>query len=42
MKIAVCDDDRTVIEQLEQYFERLHDKSLEYEVFFAQKNCNGT
>lgn len=35
MKIAVCDDDRTVIEQLEQYFERLHDKSLEYEVFFC-------
>lgn len=35
MKIAVCDDDRAVIEQIEQYIEIIHDKSLEYEVFFC-------
>ena len=26
MKIAVCDDDRAVIEQIEQYIETIHDK----------------
>lgn len=35
MKIAVCDDDRAVIEQVEQYIETINDKSLEYEVFFC-------
>ncbi len=35
MKIAVCDDDRAVIEQIEQYIETIHDKSLECEVFFC-------
>lgn len=35
MKIAVCDDDRAIIEQIEEYIEIIHDKSLEYEVFFC-------
>ena len=35
MKIAVCDDDRAVIEQVEQYIETINDKSLEYEVFLC-------
>ena len=35
MKVAVCDDDRAIIEQIEEYIEIIHDKSLEYEVFFC-------
>ena len=35
MRIAVCDDDRAIIEQIEEYIEIIHDKSLEYEVFFC-------
>lgn len=35
MKIAICDDDTNVIEQIEQYIENINDKSLEYEVFFS-------
>ena len=35
MKVAVCDDDRAVIEQIEQYIDTIHDKSLECEVFFC-------
>jgi DNA-binding LytR/AlgR family response regulator len=35
MKIAICDDDRATIEQIEEYIEIIHDKSLEYEVFFS-------
>lgn len=35
MKIAICDDDINVIEQIEQYIENINDKSLEYEVFFC-------
>lgn len=35
MRIAVCDDDRAIIEQIEEYIETIHDKSLEYEVFFC-------
>ena len=41
MKIAICDDDTNVIEQTEQYIEKINDKSLEYEVFFARRNYNG-
>ena len=29
MKVAVCDDDRAIIEQIEEYIEIIHDKSLE-------------
>ena len=35
MRIAVCDDDWAIIEQIEEYIEAIHDKSLEYEVFFC-------
>lgn len=35
MKIAICDDNRTVIEQVEQYIEIINDRSIEYEVFFC-------
>lgn len=42
MRIAVCDDDRAIIEQIEEYIETIHDKSLEYEVFFVRKNYSGT
>lgn len=42
MKIAICDDNRTVIEQVEQYIEIINDRSIEYEVFFVQKNCINT
>lgn len=35
MKIAICDDDDRIIEQIEQYMETINDKSLEYEVFFC-------
>lgn len=35
MKVAVCDDDRAIIEQIEEYIEIIHDKSMEYEVFFC-------
>ncbi len=41
MKIAVCDDDRVIIEQIEQYIETIHDKSLEYEVFFCAEELQG-
>lgn len=34
IKIAVCDDDQCTVEQIEQYFEMLDDKLLEYEEFF--------
>lgn len=36
MKIAICDDDRIVIEQLEQYIEIINDRSIEYEVFLCR------
>lgn len=35
IKIAICDDDQNVIEQIEQYFEIINDKLLEYEEFFC-------
>lgn len=35
MRVAVYDDDRAIIEQIEEYIEIIHDKSLEYEVFFC-------
>ena len=41
MKIAVCDDDRAIIEQIEEYIEILHDDSLEYEVFFCAEELQG-
>ena len=34
MNIAICDDDRVIIEQIEEFLQIIHDKSLEYEVFF--------
>ena len=35
MNIAICDDDRVIIEQIEEFLQIIHDKSLEYEVFFC-------
>lgn len=35
MKIAICDDNKNVIEQIEEYFEILQDRTLEFEVFFC-------
>ena len=35
LKLALCDDDAKVIEQLEKYFDRLRDPSIEYDVFFS-------
>lgn len=40
MRIAVCDDDRTIIEQLETYFDSIEDKDLEYEVFFSAEELS--
>ena len=35
MNIAICDDDMVIIEQIEEFLQIIHDKSLEYEVFFC-------
>ena len=40
MKIAICDDNRTVIEQVEQYIEIINDRSIEYEVFFCAEELH--
>ena len=32
--LAICDDDSSVVEQLEGFIEKIPDISLEYEVFF--------
>lgn len=35
LKLALCDDDAKVIEQLEKYFDKLQDSSIDYDVFFS-------
>ena len=40
MKIAICDDNRIVIEQVEQYIEIISDSSIEYEVFFCAEELH--
>lgn len=35
IKIAICDDDKNVIEQLERYFESISDNDITYEEFFG-------
>ena len=35
IRVAICDDDRVIIEQIEEFLQIIHDKSLEYEVFFC-------
>lgn len=42
MNIAICDDDMVIIEQIEEFLQIIHDKSLEYEVFFVRKNYRNT
>lgn len=34
IRIAVCDDDSQVIEEIEEFFERMSKKQFEYDVFF--------
>ncbi len=34
ISIAICDDDPKVIEKIECYFDKLHDRNYEYDVFF--------
>ena len=35
IKFAVCDNDTQIINQIENYFEEIDNKGLEYEVFFS-------
>ncbi len=35
ISIAVCDDDTKVIEKIERYFDTLHNRNYEYDVFFS-------
>ena len=37
MNIAICDDDRVIIEQIEEFLQIIHDKS-----FFVRKNYRNT
>ena len=35
LRLAVCDDDEFVVEQVESYIEKLKDISIVYEVYFS-------
>lgn len=34
LRIAICDDDRIVLEKLKNYFEKLNDSVIQYEVYY--------
>ena len=42
LKLAICDDAPSVVEQLEGFIEKISDISFEYEVFLMQRNCTTT
>lgn len=41
LHIAICDDSRETIEQIEQYVEKIHEKEFSYDVFFSAEELYG-
>lgn len=41
LRLAVCDDDKIVVEQIEPYIEQLKELSIVYEVYFSTEEFYG-
>lgn len=41
LRLAVCDDDKFVVEQIESYIEQLKELSIVYEVYFSAEEFYG-
>lgn len=35
LRLAICDDNEYVVEQIESYIERIKEVAIEYEVYFS-------
>lgn len=44
IKLAICDDDLNILNQIDNYFEKINNQGIEYEIFFSaeelSKFCN--
>lgn len=38
LNLAICDNEPAIIEELEEYLDKISDMSFDYEVFLVQKN----